>query len=259
MSLYVAGFATCPFHQRALQAAHALVDAGVYSGLNERTFDTRDQFRERLFSDQKPALADPAARTHTSSPFVWLGDGRFVGGCDALLDIAATHELAPPTSTPPTMAAPTAPYFSPADQPSDWNHLDGFRADIRAAMEAVYTHVTTGGTWLSSAQRREAAMEARRVYNSPHFDSSAAFDPAAVDGSSCGSLPRALVTLIHQVCQKPGDIGHELSILNYIGRKTALGGSSRGAVKPYFCTSLPLYLMRRICQSPLKEDASQPA
>ena len=25
-----------------------------------------------------------------------------------------------------------------------------------------------------------------------------------------------------------GDIGHELSILNYIGRKTALGGSSRG-------------------------------
>ena len=56
-----------------------------------------------------------------------------------------------------------------------------------------------------------------------------------------------------------GDIGHELSILNYIGRKTALGVSSRRAVKPYFCTSLPRYLMRRICQSTMKEGASQPA
>ena len=51
--LSVAGFASCPFHQRALEAAHALVDAGKYGALDEQTFATREDFREWLFSEQR--------------------------------------------------------------------------------------------------------------------------------------------------------------------------------------------------------------
>ena len=40
------GFASCPFHQQALEAARAMLEAGALFKLEEETFETRDQYRE---------------------------------------------------------------------------------------------------------------------------------------------------------------------------------------------------------------------
>ena len=83
----VAGFATCPFHQQTLAAAHKLVAAGKFSALEDLTCPTRDEYQVWL-KDSKPALDDARAATHTSSPFVYSGDS-FIGGCDDTLDLLA--------------------------------------------------------------------------------------------------------------------------------------------------------------------------
>lgn len=96
-TISVAGFATCPFHQRALEAAQKLVDAGKYSAVEDLTCATRDEYQVWLASD-KPSFEDKRAATHTSSPFVFSG-GTFIGGCDdtlALLAGAEKHRAAAP-------------------------------------------------------------------------------------------------------------------------------------------------------------------
>ena len=95
MELSVAGFATCPFHQRALERAHELVASGAVARVDDRTFATRELYREWLFAEGHSLFPSdhPAARKHTSSPFVWTSDREglrdFVGGCDDLLAMAA--------------------------------------------------------------------------------------------------------------------------------------------------------------------------
>jgi glutaredoxin len=86
-TISVAGFSTCPFHQQALAAAKKLVAAGKFSGLDDLTCASRDEYQLWL-KDSKPALDDARAATHTSSPFVFSGDS-FVGGCDDTLALLA--------------------------------------------------------------------------------------------------------------------------------------------------------------------------
>ena len=79
---HVAGFATCPWHQRAVKAIKALQDKGE-AKLVDHTFETRDLYREWLFSDEgRQKFDSPKAQKHTSSPFVWLNDKVFIGGHD---------------------------------------------------------------------------------------------------------------------------------------------------------------------------------
>jgi FKBP-type peptidyl-prolyl cis-trans isomerase 2 len=93
VELAVAGFQTCPYHQRALEAAKGMVAQGIITKLDDRTFATRDQYREWLFSEGQPLFADDeAVQKHISSPFVWSSSEgllRFVGGCDDVLLMAA--------------------------------------------------------------------------------------------------------------------------------------------------------------------------
>ena len=91
-AISVAGFATCPFHQRALKAAQQLVDAGKYSAVDDLTCETRDEYQQWLASD-KPNFEDGRAETHTSSPFVFAGD-TFIGGCDDTLALLAAAQSA---------------------------------------------------------------------------------------------------------------------------------------------------------------------
>jgi hypothetical protein len=97
-TLSVAGFASCPFHKRAVEAAKKLETSGLVASLDDRTFASRDEYREWLFSSAgSSSFSEPAAQRHTSSPFVWMNesdDRTFVGGCDATLELAATLEAA---------------------------------------------------------------------------------------------------------------------------------------------------------------------
>ena len=89
-SLTVAGWDGCPFHRRALDAARELVGQGVVADLVDKTFPTRDAYREWLFSEGgRAACAGEVAQQHTSSPFVWADDRKYVGGCDALVSLAS--------------------------------------------------------------------------------------------------------------------------------------------------------------------------
>ena len=89
-SISVAGFASCPFHQRALAAAHKMVEMEKFSGLDDLTFASRDLYQAWLKAD-KPSFEDGRAATHTSSPFVFSGE-TFIGGCDDTLALLAESE-----------------------------------------------------------------------------------------------------------------------------------------------------------------------
>lgn len=101
-TISVAGFATCPFHQKALEAAKQLVASGDFSELEDLTSLTRDEYQGWL-KDAKPTFDDARAATHTSSPFVYSGDN-FIGGCDdtlALLSSESADEKKPAASGNP--------------------------------------------------------------------------------------------------------------------------------------------------------------
>ena len=88
-TITVAGFASCGFHQRALGAANELVDRGIAASLVDKTFGTREEYQEWLTSDSGRAAFGEKAGEHTSSPFVWVDDGRYIGGADALTSLAS--------------------------------------------------------------------------------------------------------------------------------------------------------------------------
>jgi predicted DsbA family dithiol-disulfide isomerase/SAM-dependent methyltransferase/glutaredoxin len=77
----VAGFASCPYHQKALTAAKSMVAAGKFSALDDKTMADRDTYNAWLVSDARPTFIEDRAQKHTSSPFVFIGSN-FVGGCD---------------------------------------------------------------------------------------------------------------------------------------------------------------------------------
>jgi len=80
-TITVAGFASCPYHQKALAAAKSMVAAGKFSSLDDKTMADRDTYKAWLASDARPTFTDERAQNHTSSPFVFIGSS-FVGGCD---------------------------------------------------------------------------------------------------------------------------------------------------------------------------------
>ena len=115
-AISVAGFASCPFHQQALAAAQKLVDIGKFDAVEDLTKANRDLYQEWL-RDEKPALEDDRAATHTSSPFVFSGD-TFIGGCDDTLALLAESEsgFAGPRANPVAGSAdgPAVPFLSSA-------------------------------------------------------------------------------------------------------------------------------------------------
>jgi hypothetical protein len=88
----VAGYAGCPFRQKALALANALVTSGQYSAVVDKSFNTRALYQTWLQSPQGRAVfvSQPRALQYTMSPFVFLGSpdrylGRtFIGGYDDL-------------------------------------------------------------------------------------------------------------------------------------------------------------------------------
>jgi len=81
-------------YQRAVAAAKELKSKGLLLRFTEMTFDSRDLYREWLFShDGRAKFSSSRARGHTSSPFVF-DEGcepmHYIGGCDDFLDLAST-------------------------------------------------------------------------------------------------------------------------------------------------------------------------
>ena len=91
-TISVAGWASCSFYQKALAAANTLVDQGKFSAVEDVHFESKEPYKEWLASNTRPKFADTRADSHTSSPFVWVGD-RFVGGCDDTLALPREFEM----------------------------------------------------------------------------------------------------------------------------------------------------------------------
>ena len=79
----VAGYASCSYHQKALAAAQAFFGADK---VNDRTFASRDLYKAWLKTkDGLTFTGNPSKNygaNHTSSPFTWINESTFVGGCD---------------------------------------------------------------------------------------------------------------------------------------------------------------------------------
>ena len=89
-SISIAGWSTCGYHKRALAAAR---DAFGNKKVNDRTFASKDLYKTWLLTkDGLKFTGNPSKNygaDHTSSPFTWINDNEFVGGCDdtmALID-----------------------------------------------------------------------------------------------------------------------------------------------------------------------------
>ena len=81
-TIFIAGYATCGYHKRALRAANAFFGASTVS---DRTFSSRAQYKQWLQTKDGLQFSDQAAASHTSSPFVWINQDQYVGGCDETL------------------------------------------------------------------------------------------------------------------------------------------------------------------------------
>ena len=79
----VAGYASCGYHQKALAAAQAFFGT---EKVNDRTFASRDLYKTWLNTkDGLTFTGNPSKNygaDHTSSPFTWINESTFVGGCD---------------------------------------------------------------------------------------------------------------------------------------------------------------------------------
>lgn len=97
--LHIAGWSTCGFHKRAYKVLSSL--AVLFPSrmkVVEHTFPSRDLYRAWLVDEGfRNAVDDPRAKSHTSSPFVWISDKTsetpdkddvtgFIGGHDDTLD-----------------------------------------------------------------------------------------------------------------------------------------------------------------------------
>jgi len=84
----ISGFRECMYHQRALGEAREMSKKGHVKKVVDRTFATRREFQDWLLSKDGRCRFGPGAQTHTSSPFVWIGEAQFLGGCEDLLRFA---------------------------------------------------------------------------------------------------------------------------------------------------------------------------
>jgi len=82
----IAGWATCGFYQKLKTALLGLAVLYPDLRINLVEHPDRNTFREWLFSNREQ-YGEKAAN-HTSSPFVWLGNNQFIGGCDDTLSWA---------------------------------------------------------------------------------------------------------------------------------------------------------------------------
>ena len=136
--LTVVGWRDCPFHQQALEAARALTQGGHFVTLDERTFATRDAFRTWLFGEEGRVNFEGEAQSHSSSPFVWIDDKHYLGGCDALLELAAELEGA---SAMEITAEP--------------------RAELKMCIENFWNTLPKSGTYFTGTERVMIAHEVR--------------------------------------------------------------------------------------------------
>jgi glutaredoxin len=133
--VHVAGFRTCPYHQRALRKARDTFGA---NRVDERTFPTRAEYKNWLRQNSVSggivdtiAALHPRAGRHTSSPFVWINEDYFVGGCDDLH--ALSDSLLATTKTSDNVLG------SRKDFMTQFNNADDtMRARVKLAMRKYY-------------------------------------------------------------------------------------------------------------------------
>eukprot|EP00941_MAST-03F_sp_MAST-3F-sp1_P001286 g1286.t1 len=96
--LYIAGFSSCLFYQRAKDVATSL-DLSL-TDLEFLPFPNRKCYREWLFSSKGRSRFQknwPRAKEHSSSPFIWIEErnGRlsFVGGCDDFIKLKSAKDV----------------------------------------------------------------------------------------------------------------------------------------------------------------------
>lgn len=190
----VAGFGSCPFHQRALVIAGQLDAADLVATVGNRTFANREQYRRWLFStDGRSTMskADSRAATHTSSPICWVegpnGARKLIGGCDDLANFAAELQR-------PIDATPAATLVGGA----------AIRPEISAAHASFWASLLLPGTFLTPDERVQAVRVGRAARGCGVSKASAAgpFDPEVSDAllttfSGC-TLPRAAIDVIHR-------------------------------------------------------------
>ena len=115
-----------------------MTQGGHFVTLDERTFATRDAFRTWLFGEEGRVNFGGEAQSHSSSPFVWIDDKHYLGGCDALLELAAELEGA---SAMEVTAEP--------------------RAELTMCIENFWTTLPKSGTYFTGAERVMIAHEVR--------------------------------------------------------------------------------------------------
>jgi len=89
VTLNVAGYSSCLFHQKALKhAMHLQSNSGGNVRVNVSTFASHDEYQKWL-KDHRASFEDPQATVHKTCPFTWMVNSdnmkEFIGGCDDLL------------------------------------------------------------------------------------------------------------------------------------------------------------------------------
>eukprot|EP00035_Acanthoeca_spectabilis_P004715 m.106370 g.106370 ORF g.106370 m.106370 type:complete len:363 (+) comp12695_c0_seq1:38-1126(+) len=147
--LVVAGFSTCPFHQRALVVARQLEAAGHVGKFEEKTFATREAYHRWLASSEGRARVESSEslRSHKTSPLV-VADGEYVGGCSEIVALASRLDTK-------ATALPTAV----------WPSL--FDAKTVKAHDSFWDLLSKPGLTLSSVTRVAVAAQSRLARNCP--------------------------------------------------------------------------------------------
>lgn len=197
ITFVVAGFATCPFHQQALNALKPFVEQ-KQANLQEMTFGTRDEFRTWLFSnDGRMKFNDARAKKHTSSPFVFNAEnGDFIGGCDDTMALLSSDLFLKPTGNMNTYDLQTT----------------AIRQDLVDAHENTWSKLVQCGTFYTAEERVQIARLTRIARSSNKAKelkaSSEQFvNELQLDGyttfNGC-TLSPVEIDLIHRIVVDPG-------------------------------------------------------
>lgn len=143
----VAGWKQCSFFQKAWTVTQAM---GLLYPTKLKVFkielENRDAYRAWL-ANEKPQMGIKGGEKHTSSPFVWLNDSEFLGGCDDTIAYLKKEFASGPVQKPPG---------APQNKP------DGVKL-IADGAEYDYDLVCIGGGSGGLALTKEAAQLGAKV------------------------------------------------------------------------------------------------
>lgn len=87
----VVGWQNCGYFQEAVQATTEAAQKHPDKLTVTHTQLSDRQAYQTWLAEEKPKLGLDGGQQHTSSPFVYLNDGQFLGGCDAVLAYLKTN------------------------------------------------------------------------------------------------------------------------------------------------------------------------